>query len=52
MIDRELLYNDLNDKLEYWRELEKSCNRMIVLYEEQLKQMEAERDDNGACAGD
>lgn len=47
MIDRELLYKDVNDKLEYWREIEESCKRMIALYEEQLKQMEAERDGAG-----
>lgn len=47
MIDREMLYNDVKDKLEYWREIEESCKRMIALYEEQLKQMEAERDGAG-----
>lgn len=47
MIDREMLYNDVKDNLDYWREMEKSCKRMIVLYEEQLKQMEAERDGAG-----
>lgn len=47
MIDRELLYNDVKDKLEYWREIDESCKRMIALYEEQLKQMEAERDGAG-----
>ena len=52
MMDRELLYNDVKDKLEYWREIEESCNRMIALYEAQLKQMEAEQDDNWACTGD
>lgn len=47
MIDREMLYNDVKDKLDYWREIEESCKRMIVLYEEQLKQMDAERDGAG-----
>lgn len=47
MIDRDMLYKDVKDKLEYWRELEKSCNRMIVLYEEQLNQIEEEKDGAG-----
>lgn len=47
MIDRDMLYNDVKDKLDYWREIEESCKRMIALYEEQLKQMEAERDGAG-----
>ena len=47
MIDREMLYNDVKDKLEYWREIEESCKRMIALYEEQLKRMEAEQDGTG-----
>ena len=47
MIDRDMLYNDVKDKLDYWIEIEKSCKRMIVLYEEQLKRMEAELDGTG-----
>ena len=57
MIDRELLYNDVKDKLEYWREnlanaapgseIEKLCKRMVGLHETRLKRMEAERDGAG-----
>lgn len=57
MIDRELLYNDVKDKLEYWREnlanaepgsdIEKLCQRMVGLHEARLKRMEAELDGAG-----
>ena len=47
MMDRELLYNDVKDKLEYWREIEESCKRMVGLHEARLKRMEAERDRAG-----
>ena len=47
MLDREKKKKKKKNKLDYWREIEESCNRMIALYEEQLKQMEAERDGAG-----
>ena len=57
MIDREMLYNDVKDKLDYWREnlanaapgseIEKLCQRMVGLHEARLKRMEAERDGAG-----
>ncbi len=62
MINGEQLYKAEKNRLAYWREqmesttpgseIEKLCRRMIGLHEVRLKQMEAERDDNGACTGD
>ena len=57
MIDRELIYKTVKNRLAYWREnlanaapgseIEKLCQRMVGLHEARLKRMEAERDGAG-----
>ena len=57
MIDRELIYKTVKNRLAYWREnlanaapgseIEKLCKRMVGLHEARLKRMEAELDGAG-----